>query len=170
MILKLFTGTNPPDPPPNVPALASTTVQPDRPMRERLAEHTANRVCANCHRVFDPLGFALENFDMIGAFRRTQGGVPIDPSGALTDNTKFSGPKELRDALMMYRDAYYNSITERMLSFALGRQGLSWKVYDYEMPTVRAIVRDAATKDYRWSAIVLGIVKSTPFQMKNVVP
>jgi Protein of unknown function (DUF1592)/Protein of unknown function (DUF1588)/Protein of unknown function (DUF1585) len=170
MILKLFTGTNPPDPPPNVPPLAPTTVSADRPMRERLAEHTSNRVCANCHRIFDPLGLALENFDMIGAFRRTQGGVPIDPSGTLTDNTRFSGPKELREALTMYRDAYYNSITERMLSFALGRQGLSWKVYDYEMPTVRAVVRDAAANDYRWSAIVLGIVKSTPFQMKNVVP
>lgn len=170
MILKLFTGTNPPDPPPNVPALASPTVQADRPMRERLAEHTSYRACASCHRIFDPLGFALENFDMVGAFRRVQGGILIDPSGALTDNTKFSGPKELRQALMMYRDAYYNSITERMLSFALGRQGLSWKVYDYEMPTVRAIVRDAAARDYRWSAIVLGIVKSTPFQMKNIVP
>jgi len=169
-ILKLFLGTNPPDPPPNVPPVASTVVQAERPMRERLADHTVNRACASCHRIFDPLGFALENFDTTGALRRTQSGVPIDASGAFIDGTKFSGPAEFRKSLMKYRDAYYNSVTQRMLGFALGRQPLGWKVYDYEMPTVRAIVRQAAASDYRWSSIVLGIIKSTPFQMKNIVP
>jgi Protein of unknown function (DUF1592)/Protein of unknown function (DUF1588)/Protein of unknown function (DUF1585) len=170
-ILKLFLGTDSPGPlPPNIPPLATSGVQADRSMRERLAEHTTNRACATCHRIFDPLGLSLENFDSNGAFRRTQNGVPVDASGAFIDGTKFNGPAEFRESLMKYRDAYYNGVTQRMLGFALGRQPLGWKVYDYEMPTVRAIVREAAASDYRWSSVVLGIVKSTPFQMRNIVP
>jgi hypothetical protein len=99
-----------------------------------------------------------------------QGGVPVDASGAFTDGTKFSSPAEFREALSKHKDAYYNSIAQKMLGFALGRQALTWKVYDYEMPAVRAIVREAAGKDYRWSSFVLAVVKSPPFQMKNIVP
>jgi hypothetical protein len=96
--------------------------------------------------------------------------MPIDASGAFVDGMRFNGPAELRAGLVRYRDAFYSNITEKLLGYALGREGRAWRVYDYEMPSVRAIVRDAATHDYRWSSIILGIVRSTPFQMKTVVP
>jgi hypothetical protein len=169
-ILRMFTGTNPPDPPPNVPAIAPQQAGAERPMRERLALHTTVPACAKCHSIFDPLGFSLENFDSVGAFRRTQAGVPVDASGTFVDGTKFSSPSEFRQLLVKHKDAYYNSIAQKMLGFALGRQALAWKVYDYEMPAVRAIVRESAAKDYRWSSLVVGVIKSAPFQMKNIVP
>ena len=139
-------------------------------MRERLSEHTSNPSCVNCHRIFEPLGFALSNFDAIGAWQRTESGVPIDASGAFIDGTKFNGPAEFRAGLVKYRDAYYHNIAQFMLGYAIGRQAWSWRLYDYEMPAVRAIVREAAGDDYRWSSIIAGIVKSTPFQMKTLVP
>ena len=139
-------------------------------MRERLTEqHAVRPACASCHAIFDPLGFSLENFTPLGNLRRMQVGVPVDASGTFTDGTKFANPMEFRSLLVRHRDAYYNSITQKMLGFALGRQ-VNWKVYDHEMSAVRAIVREAASNDYRWSSIVLGIVKSAPFQMKNIVP
>ena len=139
-------------------------------MREQMAAHETNPACMNCHVMFDPLGFALENFDGIGQWRSTDGGVPIDASGAFIDGSRFNGPAEFRAALLKYRDAYYSNITQELLGHALGRKARSWRLYDYEMPSVRAIVRASAPNDYRWSSIISGIVKSAPFQMKNIVP
>lgn len=167
MILEIFFGVAPPDPPPNVPPIKSGD---NRPMRVRMEEHHTNPACMACHMSFEPIGLALENFNQAGQWRNTDGGTPIDASGMLVDGTRFNGPAELRATLVKYRDAYYSTITQKMLGYALGREGRRWRVYDYEMPSVRAIVRDAAAHDYRWSSIVLGIVKSTPFQMKTIVP
>lgn len=167
MILEMFFGVFPPDPPPNVPPIKSGD---NRPMRVRMEEHRTNPACMACHMSFEPIGLALENFNQAGQWRNTDGGAPIDASGTLVDGTRFNGPAELRATLLKYRDAYYSSITQKMLGYAVGREGRAWRVYDYEMPSVRAIVREAAAHDYRWSSIVLAIVKSTPFQMKSVVP
>lgn len=167
-VLSRFLGVEAPSPPANVPALT------ERPpvaatMRDRMQAHKTNPSCANCHAMFDPIGFALENFDAIGGWRTTDGGVPIDASGTFADGTRFNGPAELRSRLMAYRDAYYMSVTQHLLAYALNR-GKSGQVYDYEMPAVRAIARSAAANGYRWSTIFGGIATSTPFQMKNVVP
>lgn len=169
-ILKLFTGSLPPDPPPNVPAISTTRTSAERPMRERLEQHTSVGACTSCHVIFDPLGLALENFDSIGQFRRTEFNTPIDVSGTFTDGVGFTTVTEFREKLLKYRDAYYSNLTQGLLGFALGRRPTAWKLYDYEMPAVRAILREAAAKDYGWSAILAGIVKSTPFQMKEIVP
>jgi Protein of unknown function (DUF1592)/Protein of unknown function (DUF1588)/Protein of unknown function (DUF1585) len=165
VVLTTFLGVPPPDPAPNVPPLKPND---DRPMRVRMQAHLTNPACVNCHATFDPVGFALENFNRLGQWRSTDGGESIDASGAFVDGTKFNGPAELRDGLLKYRAAYYSNITQKLLGYALGHQGRDWPVDDNEMPSVRAVVREAAAHDYRWSSIVLGIVKSTPFQMKAV--
>ena len=131
-------------------------------VRERMEEHRKDPVCASCHRVMDPLGFALENFDAIGKWRvSSEAGTPIDASGALVDGTPVDGPATLRDALLKHREEFVATVTRKLLTYALGR-GAEY----YDEPAVREIVRDAAGGDYRWSSIVLGIVKSVPFQMK----
>ena len=167
MILMIFLGFTPPDPPPNIRPLAADD---NRTIRVRMEEHRSNPACANCHITFEPLGDALENFNSTGQWRNTDGGSPIDASGTFVDGTKFNGPAELRAALVKYRDAYYANVAQKLLGYALGRKARAWNVYDYEMPSVRAIVREASGNDYRWSSIILGIVKSTPFQMKTIVP
>jgi hypothetical protein len=167
MILMIFLGIIPPDPPPNVRPLQTDD---NRPMRTRIEEHHSNPACANCHVTFEPVGEALENFNFTGQWRNTDGGSPIDASGTFVDGTKFNGPAELRAALLKYRDAYYTNIAQKLFGYALNRKARAWNVYDYEMPSVRAIVREASANDYRWSSIILGIVKSTPFQMKTIVP
>jgi hypothetical protein len=167
MIMMMFLGISPADPPPNVKPLRADDT---RPMRVRIEEHHANPACASCHVTFEPLGSALENFNLNGQWRTTDDGAPIDASGTFIDGMKFNGPAELRAGLLRYRDAYYSNITQKLLGYALGREARAWRVYDYEMPSVRAVVREAAASDYRWSSIVLGIVKSTPFQMKTIVP
>jgi hypothetical protein len=172
MILEMFFGVTPPAPPPNVPPIQPDDTRPTglaRPMRVRMEEHRTNSACNSCHMSFEPIGLALENFDFLAQWRSTDG-APIDASGMFVDGTRFNGPAELRSALLKYRDAYYSNVSQKMLGYALGREARAWRVYDYEMPSVRAIVREAGANDYRWSSIVLGIVKSTPFQMKTVVP
>ncbi len=169
-VFKKFLGMDAPGPPANVPPLADTTDARTRPMRDRIAAHKINPSCANCHASFDPLGLALENFDAIGQWRNTDAGAPIDASGTFIDSSRFNGPAELRTGLSRYREAYYFNITEQLLAYSLNRKGKPWRLYDYEMPSVRAIVRTASSKDYRWSAIISGIVASPPFQTRNVVP
>jgi len=139
----------------------------NRPMRARMQEHASNPVCSSCHLTFEPMGWALENFNLVGQWRSTDAGQTIDTSGSFIDGSKFTGPAELRTGLLKYRTAYYSNITQRLLGYALGRPAKAWTVYDYEMPAVRTILRESAAHDYRWSSIVLGIVKSTPFQMKT---
>ena len=133
-------------------------------VRERLEKHRANAVCASCHARMDPLGFALENFDAVGKWRTEDSGVTIDPSGALPDGTKFDGPAELRTILLRHPEEFVSTVTERLLTYALGR-GAEY----YDRPAIRKIVREAAPQEYRWSSLVVGIVNSTPFQMRRSV-
>jgi hypothetical protein len=159
-----------PDPPANIPPLSDTPSDRSRPMRDQMAAHLSNPSCANCHINFEPLGVALENFDATGKWRTTDNGLAIDASGTFIDGTRFNGPAELRAGLVKYRDAYYSSLTQRLMAYALNRKGRPTRLYDYEMPSARAIVRSAAANDYRWSSIISGIVASSPFQMKTLVP
>jgi hypothetical protein len=169
-VLSRFLGMDAAPPPANVPPLAENGGDRARPMRERLAAHLINPACSSCHASFDPLGLGLENFDATGQWRTTDGGSPIDASGAFIDGTRFGGPAELRSGLLKYREAYYSTVTQDLLAYALNRKGRIRRIYDYEMPSVRAIVRNSAARDYRWSSIIAGIVSSAPFQMKDVVP
>ena len=135
-------------------------------MRQRMEEHRASPQCSVCHRLMDPLGFALENFDGIGRWRDSaaeEGAGQIDSSGVLPDGTQFGGPAGLRDILVNKRGMFVETFTERLLTYALGRG-----VEQYDAPIIRRIVREASADDQRWSSIILGIVKSNPFQMRRV--
>ena len=131
-------------------------------MRERLAEHRANPVCASCHKLMDPVGFALENYDAIGRFRTVEAGVPIDTSGELWDGTKFDGPSELEEVLLRRPELFLTTLTEKLLVFATGR-GVEY----YDGPAIRQLLREAQADDYSFSALVVGIVNSMPFQMRR---
>jgi mono/diheme cytochrome c family protein len=161
-ILDNILGAPVPPPPPDIPQLKEN-VEGEKPrtMREQMAEHRANPVCASCHKVMDPIGFALENFDTVGAWRTEDAGVPIDASGQLADGTKIDGVVTLRQAMLQHPEVFVRTMTEKMMIYALGR-GLD----DHDMPAVRAVMRDAAPHDSRFSSIVLGIVRSMPFQMR----
>ena len=162
-ILENILGTPPPPPPPGVPPLKENEegAKP-RSVRELLEQHRATPACATCHAVMDPLGFSLENFDATGEWRKKDFSGPIDPSGQLADGTKVSGPVSLREALMKHPEQFVNTMTEKMLTYALGR-GLEY----YDMPVVRSIVKDSSKNNYRFTTVVMNIVKSTPFQMKT---
>ena len=159
-ILNNILGTPPPDPPPNVPALDDRkTSARVATMRERMAAHRSNPVCAACHTMIDPAGFALEGFDAIGRLREVdQWFNTIDTSGVLPDGTSFNGVTELRAALVEYPERFVGTFTEKLMTYALGR-GLEY----YDMPTVRKIVRESATSDYSMQSIIIGIVNSYPF-------
>jgi hypothetical protein len=161
-ILQNLLGSPPPLPPPNVPPLkensgdaAATSV------RERMEQHRANPVCAGCHKIMDPIGLALENFDGVGHWRTADAGINIDASGQLVDGTKIDGPSSLRKALLDRPEAFVGTLTDKLLMYGIGRE-----TRYSDMPVVRAVMRDAAADGYRFSDLVLGIVKSAPFQMK----
>lgn len=159
-------GSPPPPPPPNVPALPdSTTGGKSLSVRARLEQHRKNPTCASCHARMDPLGFALENFDAIGAWRTQDGGAPVDTSGALPDGTKIDGFKGLQQLLASRQDDFATTITEKLMTYALGR-GLEAS----DMPQVRAITRRASRDDYRWSSLIFGVVDSMPFQYQRSAP
>jgi mono/diheme cytochrome c family protein len=162
-VLENVLGTPPPPPPGDVPPFPEERGANGEPhsVRERLSQHRKNPVCANCHAPMDPLGFALENFDAVGKWRATDANAPVDASGVLIDGTRFDGPAELRRALLDRRAQFVHTTAEKMLTYALGR-GLE----SYDAPVVRSIAH-AAAPDYRWSSIILGIVRSTPFQMRR---
>jgi hypothetical protein len=162
-ILDNLLGTPPPPPPPDVPALEEKG-NPAEPhsVRERLERHRASPACAGCHKMMDPLGFALENFDAVGAWRTRDEGVPIDASGQLVDGTKVDGVVTLRQAILKRPEMFVGTLTEKLLVYALGR-GLSY----HDMPVVRGVVDDAARRDFRFSSLILGIVRSAPFQMRS---
>lgn len=162
-ILSNLLGTPPPPPPPNVPALTENTagVAP-KSVRERMELHRANPACAVCHKIMDPLGFALENFDATGRWRSVDAGEKIDTAGVLLDGTKVNGPVELRKALLAKPSVFATTFSEKLMTYALGR-GLD----NNDMPALRSIVRDAGKNEYKFSSVVLGIVKSVPFQMKQ---
>jgi len=160
-ILENLLGTPPPAPPPNVPELKPSSFAAQQSIRARMASHRENPVCAACHARMDPLGFALENYDGIGKYRvLDESGAPIDASGALPNGTKFVGPAGLTNALLE-SDQFVRTLSEKLLTYALGR-GLE----PADAPAVRAIVRDAAKNDYRFTSLILGVVQSTPFRMR----
>lgn len=163
-VLEQLLGTPPPPPPPNVPSLKDDNRTKVLTMRERMEMHRANPACAVCHKVMDPLGFALENFDGVGRWRDTigAGNGPIDVSGVLPNGTEFNGPVGLRDILVSQHEQFVETFIERLLTYALGR-GVEY----YDFPAIRKIRRDAADNDYKWSAIISGIVNSVPFQMRK---
>jgi hypothetical protein len=161
-VLENLLGTPPPPPPANVPPLKEREAgQRPRTMREQMEEHRRNPVCANCHKLMDPLGFAMENFDATGAWRATDGGNAIDASGQLADGTKLDGVVSLREALLKRPTVFVGTLTEKLLTYALGR-GLNYG----DMPVVRTIDAEAARHNYRFSSIVRGIVTSVPFTMR----
>jgi hypothetical protein len=161
-ILDNVLGMPPPPPPGVVPPLKEND-DDGKPhtLRERMEEHRSNPACASCHKVMDPIGFSLENFDAVGAWRVRDGGSPIDASGQLADGTVVDGVVTLRRAILKRPEIFVGTMTEKMLTYALGR-GLA----PYDMPVVRGIVREASRSDLRFSSIVLGIVDSAPFQMR----
>ncbi len=165
-VLSTFLNTPPPPPPPNVPTLEESNKGSDaapKSVREQLELHRRNAACASCHRVIDPAGFALENFNSIGQWRAAMpNGARIDAAGVLADGSRVSGPVELRQAILSRPEAFVTAVTERMMVYALGR-GLE----PADMPIVRRVVRRAAPGGYRLSAIVSGIIDSTPFQMRT---
>ena len=162
-VLENILGTPPPAPPPDVPDLEENQPGDEaRSLRARLEEHRRNPTCASCHRVMDPLGLALENFDGLGQWREKEPGGAINPRGQLADGTPIDGPVALRNAVLERREMFVRALTEKLMTYALGR-GIELD----DKPLVRTVVRQAAARDYRWSAIVLGIVRSAPFQMKK---
>jgi hypothetical protein len=164
-VLSTFFNTPPPPAPPNVPSLEESNKESKVPktVRAQLELHRKNQPCASCHRVIDPPGFALENFDSVGRWRDVgPDGQPLDVAGTLADGTQVNGPVALRQAILSRPDAFVSVVTEKMLTYALGR-GLE----PADMPVVRRIVKKAAQNDYRLSSIVMGIVESAPFQMRT---
>jgi|KBSMisStaDraftv2_1062788.scaffolds.fasta_scaffold19743_4 uncharacterized protein DUF1592/uncharacterized protein DUF1588/uncharacterized protein DUF1587/uncharacterized protein DUF1585/uncharacterized protein DUF1595/cytochrome c len=163
-VLENLLGSPPPPPPPNVPDLKAAPNGKVLSMRQQMEAHRANPICSSCHSRMDPIGFALENYDGVGRWRNADAGGTIDASGTLPDGTQFQGPAGLRQLMLTkYKDDFVRTATEKLLTYGLGR-GLEY--YDY--PTVRAIARDAAKDDYRISSLVIGVVNSTPFQMRRV--
>jgi mono/diheme cytochrome c family protein len=162
-VLENLLGAPPPPPPPDVPVLANDAEQSAGNLREALEQHRANPACAVCHSRLDPLGFALENFDAVGAFRTEDDGVAVEASGALPDGTLLDGPLGLRDVLLARRDEFVEALADRLLTYALGR-GLE----SYDRPAVREIRRRTESEDYRFSALVEAIVDSVPFRMRRI--
>ena len=163
-VLENLLGTPPPLPPPDVPSLEETTAAGDAlSMREAMEQHRANPVCASCHQLMDPPGFALEEFDAVGRYRtRNESNAPIDASGVLPDGTRFDGAAGLRAALLERPDLFVTTLTEKLLTYALGR-GVEY----YDAPAIRAIAGAAAADGHRFSTLILGVIKSPPFQMRR---
>jgi len=164
--LQTFLGVSPPDPPPDVDTTlkektsdaAGNAKAPT--MRQVMEAHRASPACATCHQIFEPMGLALENFDAVGAWRTQDEGLPIDATGKLADGTQLNGVGTLRNLSVRYSDQFVRVVAEKMLTYALGR-GVEYQ----DMPLVRSIVRDSASTKYRFSSLVLNIVKSPAFQM-----
>jgi hypothetical protein len=161
-ILENLLGTQPPPPPENVPPLTENPVGRVLSMRERMAAHRLNPACSSCHQLIDPAGLSLEQFDAVGRFRtRSEAGAAVDASGGLPDGTTFDGAAGLRQALLARPELFVGTAVEKLMTYALGR-GLDHR----DAAAVRKIIRDAAKQDYRFSSLVLGIVRSVPFQMR----
>ena len=162
-VLENLLGVPPPIPPANVPPLEATALTGT--LRQQMEQHRQNPVCASCHKVMDPLGFALENFSPLGEWRTEDGGNPVDATGQMPDGVPFDGVVGLRTALLAKADVFVATLTEKLLVYALGR-GLEY----YDAPAVRGIVAAAADDDYAFSALIRGVVESVPFQMRTVAP
>ena len=164
-VLENLLGSPPPPPPPEVPGLPDADhgdVGRSLSMRERMEVHRTSPVCASCHMLMDPLGFSLENFDGIGAWRTDEDGAPIDAASTLPHGRTFEGPAGLRSVVLDQEERFAETVTEKLLTYALGR-GVEY----YDAPAIRSITRDARSSEYRWSSVIQGIVESTPFQMRR---
>ncbi len=164
-VMEVLLASPPPAPPPNVPTLDETKAESgDHQLttRQRMEQHRANPACTSCHKVIDPLGLALENFDVTGKWRLRDSGAPVDPVGDLYDGTRMDGPAGLRAALLKHQDMFVLSFTERLMTYSLGR-----RVEYFDLPTIRKITRDAAKSNNRFSAFVMGVVTSRAFQMSK---
>ncbi len=167
-VLQVLLGSPPPPPPPNVPALEDTKGSADGrflSVRERMEQHRSNPACVSCHRVIDPIGLALENFDVVGRHRIKDNGVPVDSTGTLYDGTPMEGAAGLRNALLKHRDAFVMTFAENLMTYALGR-----RVEASDMPALRAIARDAAAKNNQIDAFIAGVTRSAAFQMSRRAP
>jgi mono/diheme cytochrome c family protein len=167
-VMQVLLGSPPPPPPPNVPALEETKGDDGGrvlSVRQRMEAHRKNPVCTSCHRVIDPLGLALENYDVTGRWRANDQGVPVDPAGELYDGSKIDGPAGLRSALLKYQDTLLRTFTESLMTYAVGRQ-----VEYYDMPAIRSIVRDAGRDDFKVSSFIIGLVNSPAFRMSRTQP
>jgi hypothetical protein len=163
-VLENIVGAPPPPPLPDVPALKDNTVSATLSVRERLAQHRANAACATCHNLMDPIGFSLENFDAVGRWRTLEEGKPVDASGGLPDGSKFTGVSGLENGLLNRPEIFVGTLTEKLLTFALGRG-----VEHYDAPAIRKIVRNAQANEFRFSSVILGVVNSTPFTMRKAL-
>jgi hypothetical protein len=164
LVLRNILGAPPPSPPPNVPALDESKMSANLSMRDRLAAHRNNAVCASCHRSIDPVGFALENFDAVGQWREFEAdGSPVDATGAVPGGSEFRGVAGLEDAILARPNLFVTALTENLMTFGLGR-GVEY----YDASALRKIVRQAEENNYRFSSLILGIVQSVPFQMRRV--
>jgi hypothetical protein len=161
-VLDNLIGTPPPPPPPDVPPFPEETPGAPKTVRARMEQHRSNPACASCHRIMDPIGLALENFDAVGAWRTQEAGTSIDASGELVDGSRITGVVALRESLLKRPDVLVGTMTEKLLTYALGRS-----LEPDDMPAVRAIVRGASRDGYRFSSLVHGIVTSVPFQMRR---
>ena len=162
-VLENLLGAPPPPPPADVPALNESNVGTEVSLRQRLEEHRKNSSCSPCHNLMDPIGFGLENYDAVGAWRTTDGKFPIETTGTLPGGKTFTGSKGLKEILRGQSDAFVHNVTEKLLTYSLGR-GLE----RFDRPTVDAISRNVAAHDYKFSALVMEVVKSTPFQMRGM--
>ncbi len=162
-VLENLLGSPPPEPPPNVPALETSAEGRQLTMREAMVQHRENPACRVCHAAMDPLGFSLENYDAVGKWRDRFAGQPVDAAGLLPDGAAFDGRAGLQKMLLERPEDFVGTVTEKLLIYALGR-GIEY----YDMPTVRSIVRNAADEGYSWSSVILGVVKSNPFQMRRI--
>jgi hypothetical protein len=160
-VLENLLGLPVPPPPGDVPPLAAQAAEAPKTLRQQMEAHRVTPVCASCHKVMDPIGFALENFDAVGAWRTREPGGAIDASGQLADGTKINGVNELRKAILARPELFVGTMTDKLMTYALGRG-----VETFDRPVLRSIVREAAKENYRFSALVRGIVQSTPFQMR----
>lgn len=161
-ILDNFLGVAPPPPPGDVPDLKDATIEGALSVRQRLAEHRENPTCAACHNLMDPIGLSLETFDAIGRLRAVDGGLPVDASGGLPDGSEFTGIAGLEEALLKRPEIFIGTLTEKLLVYGLGRG-----VESYDAPEIRRIVREARAQDFRLSSLILGVVRSQPFQMRT---
>jgi hypothetical protein len=164
-VMEALLGTPPPPPPPDVPDLDETAAAKDGRLlttRERLEMHRSNPTCNACHRFMDPLGLALDNFDVTGKWRIRENGMPLDTRGQMWDGTQVESPADVRAALLEFRELLVRNFAENLMTYALGR-----RLESYDMPTIRSIARQAAARDYRVSTFVLGVVNSPAFQMQN---
>ncbi|MEE2638013.1 MAG: DUF1592 domain-containing protein, partial [Acidobacteriota bacterium] len=161
-VLDNILGVPPPPPPTDVPELEDTGILRARSMKERMSAHRANPACASCHQLMDPVGFALENYDAVGRWRVAEGGTPIDASATLFDGTTVDGVDDLEAALLARPELFATTVTEKLLTFAIGRG-----VESFDAPAVRAILKDASVDDYQFSSLILAVVKSMPFTMRR---